>query len=166
MISEYFQTLAPQTLVLVAADIHWALSEYATGYMATDMFSQDEYRGTLCPFSKINSIREATAVINHISVGCFNIASPLPPPPHTMWCNPARIGDSQSPSALLSFDSLFYIFPQAIPTLSALLHSNRHSLIPSVLIRTPPLYSALCALISVLPSRRLGPLDSHWSTSV
>jgi len=41
--SQYFQPLAPQTLVLVAAAIHWALSEYASGKKATVMFSQDEY---------------------------------------------------------------------------------------------------------------------------
>jgi len=44
--SQYFQPLAPQTLALVAAAIHCALSEYATGKKATGMFSQDEYRGT------------------------------------------------------------------------------------------------------------------------
>ena len=44
--SQYFQPLAPQTLALVAAAIHCALSEYASGKKATVMFSQDEYRGT------------------------------------------------------------------------------------------------------------------------
>jgi hypothetical protein len=46
MTSQYFQPLTPQTLVLVAAAIHCALSEYTTGKKATVMFSQDEYRGT------------------------------------------------------------------------------------------------------------------------
>jgi len=41
--SQFFQRLAPQTLLLVAAAIHRALSEYATGQMVTVMFSQDEY---------------------------------------------------------------------------------------------------------------------------
>jgi hypothetical protein len=44
--SQYFQPLVPQTLALVAAAIHCALSEYASGKKATVMFSQDEYRGT------------------------------------------------------------------------------------------------------------------------
>jgi len=44
--SQYFQPLATQTLVLVAAAIHCALSEYATGKKATVTFSQDEYQGT------------------------------------------------------------------------------------------------------------------------
>jgi len=41
--SQYFQPLTPQTLALVAAAIHCALSEYAGGREATVMFSQDEY---------------------------------------------------------------------------------------------------------------------------
>jgi len=40
--SQFFQPLAPQTLALVAAAIHCALSEYATGKKVTVMFSQDE----------------------------------------------------------------------------------------------------------------------------
>jgi hypothetical protein len=44
--SQYFQPLAPQTLALAAAAIHFMLSEYASGKKATVMFSQDEYRGT------------------------------------------------------------------------------------------------------------------------
>jgi len=42
MTSQYLQPLALQTLALVAAAIHWALFEYATGKKATVMFSQDE----------------------------------------------------------------------------------------------------------------------------
>ena len=44
--SQYFQPLSPHPLALVAAAIHCALSEYASGKKATVMFSQDEYRGT------------------------------------------------------------------------------------------------------------------------
>jgi len=98
--SQYFQPLAPQTLALVAAAIHCALSEYAGGKKATVMFSQDEYRGTLCPFPMINFTPEATVLINHTLVGRFK------PPPTSMWRNSARIGAPQSPSALLSLDSL------------------------------------------------------------
>jgi len=86
--------------VLVAAAIHCALSESACGKKATVMFSQDEYRGTLCPSPMINFTPEATALINHTFVGRFK------PPPTTMWCNSARMGAPQSPSALLSLDSL------------------------------------------------------------
>jgi len=85
--SQYFQPHAPQTLALVAAAIHCALSEYATGNKATVMFSQDEYRGTFCPSSMINFTPEATALINHTVVVCFK--PPLPPP---CGANSARIG--------------------------------------------------------------------------
>jgi len=98
--SQYFQPLAPQTLALVAAAIHCALSEYAGGKEATVMFSQDEYRGTFCPSPMINFTPEATALINHTLVGRFK------PPPTSMWRNSTRIGAPQSPSALLSLDSL------------------------------------------------------------
>ena len=64
------------------------------------MFSQDEYRGTFCPSPMKNFTPEATALINHTLVGRFK------PPPTTMWRNSARIGAPQSPSALLSLDSL------------------------------------------------------------
>jgi len=98
--SQYFQPLAPQNIVLVAAAIHWALSEYAGGKKATVMFSQDEYPGTFCPSPMINFTPEATALINHTLVGRFK------PPPTTMQRNSARIGAHQSPSARLSLDSL------------------------------------------------------------
>jgi len=41
--SQFFQPLTPQTLALVAAAIHCALSEYATGRKVTVMFSQHKY---------------------------------------------------------------------------------------------------------------------------
>ena len=46
--SQFVQPLTPQTLALVAAAIHCALSQYATGKKVTVMCSQDEYRGELC----------------------------------------------------------------------------------------------------------------------
>jgi len=58
--SRYFQPLAPQTLPLAAAAIHYVLSEYASGKKATVMFSQDEYRGTYGPSPVINSTLKAT----------------------------------------------------------------------------------------------------------
>jgi hypothetical protein len=47
--SQLVQPLTLQTLALVAAAIHCALSEYATGKKVTVMFSEDEYRGEFCP---------------------------------------------------------------------------------------------------------------------
>jgi len=39
---QYFQTLALQTVVLAAAAIHFALSEYASGEKATVEFSHNK----------------------------------------------------------------------------------------------------------------------------
>jgi len=52
--SQLFQHPTPQTLALVAAAIHCALSEYATGKHVTVLFSQDEYRGKFCPSTVID----------------------------------------------------------------------------------------------------------------
>jgi hypothetical protein len=52
--SHFFQPLTPQMLALVAAAIHCALSEYATGKKVTVMFSQDEYEGKFCPSTVID----------------------------------------------------------------------------------------------------------------
>jgi len=76
MTSQYFQPLTTQGLALVAAVIHFALSEYAMGMKATIMFSQDEYRGTFCPSPMINFTLEATALINHTLVVRFKTALP------------------------------------------------------------------------------------------
>ena len=54
MKSQYFKHPAPQTLALVAAAIHCALSEYASAKKATVMSSQDEYQGTFCLSPMIN----------------------------------------------------------------------------------------------------------------
>ena len=51
---QFFQPLPLQTLAPVAAAIHCALSEYATGKKVTVMFSQDEYRGKFCPCTVID----------------------------------------------------------------------------------------------------------------
>jgi hypothetical protein len=64
--SQYFQPLAPQTLVLAAAAIHCTLSKYASGKKATVMFSQDEYQGTFGPSPVINfTLEAATQSITH-----------------------------------------------------------------------------------------------------
>ena len=91
--SQYFQPLVPQTLVLVAADILYAQSEYASRKKATVMFSQDEYRDTFCPSPMINYTLEDTAFINHTLVG--RIKPPHPPPcrttpPEWTLINPSR----------------------------------------------------------------------------
>jgi len=58
--SQYFQPLASQALVLAAAAIHCALSEYASGKKAMVMFSEDEYHGTFGSSPVINFTLEAT----------------------------------------------------------------------------------------------------------
>ena len=58
--SQHFQLRAPQTLALAAAAIHCVLSEYTSGKKATDMFSEDEYRGTFGASPVINYTLEAT----------------------------------------------------------------------------------------------------------
>jgi hypothetical protein len=52
--SQIFKPLIPPMLALVAAAIHCALSEYASGKKVTVMFSQDEYRGKVCPSTVID----------------------------------------------------------------------------------------------------------------
>jgi len=75
----FVQLLTPQTLNLVAAAIHCALSEFGTGKKATVMFCQDEYGGKLCPSMVIDCITaEAIALINYPRWGCF--LHPPPPP--------------------------------------------------------------------------------------
>jgi len=82
--SQFFQPLTPQTLALVAAAIHCALSEYATGKTVTVMFSQDEYQGKFCPSTVIDCITAET--IAHIKfklhmVGLLHTPSPNGAPP-------------------------------------------------------------------------------------
>jgi len=99
--SQFFQPLTLETLALVAAAIHCALSEYATGKKVTVMFSQDEYQGKFCPFTVMDCITaEATALINYTW-----FAASYPPP----WFSSAIIDTPQSPSALLSLDWRFEI---------------------------------------------------------
>jgi len=75
--SQFFQLVTPQTLAFVAAAIHCALSEYATGTKVTVMFSQDDYQGTFGPSTVKDCINaEDTALINY--TWC---AASYPPPP-------------------------------------------------------------------------------------
>ena len=81
--SQFFQLLTPQTLVLVAAAIHCALSEYATGKKVTVMCSQDGYRGKFCPSTVMDCITaKATALINY--TWC---AASYTPPPIVLFCH-------------------------------------------------------------------------------
>jgi hypothetical protein len=98
---QFFQPLALQTLALVAAAIHCALSENATGKTVTVMCSQDEYRGKFHPSMVMNCITaEPTALINNTWWGCF--IAPL-------RFSSAIIGAPQSPSALLRYHRHFSI---------------------------------------------------------
>jgi len=102
--SQCFQPLTLQTLALVAADSHSALSEYATGQKVTIMFSQVEYRGKFCPSTVTNCISaEAIALIK------FKLPTVwlLHTPPQQVLvryntCSSIPVGSPQSPSALLN----------------------------------------------------------------
>jgi len=95
--SQYFQPLAPQTLVLAATALHCALSEYASGKKAMVKFSQDEYQGTFGPSPVINFTLEATTQSITHQQPCH---TPTPSPRR----NSARRGASQSLSELLTLD--------------------------------------------------------------
>jgi hypothetical protein len=103
--SQFFQPLTPQTLALVAAAIHCALSEYATGKTVTVMFSENEYRGKFCPSTVTDCISaEGIALIKfklHV-VGLLHT-----PPPQMVLVRYNRrssipVGAPQSLSALLN----------------------------------------------------------------
>jgi hypothetical protein len=101
--SQFFQPLALQTLALVAAAIHCALFEYATGMQVTVKFSQDEYGGKFCPSPVMYCITaEATALINYTWWGC--LISPPPHPPmvflRNTWRSSIPIGAPQCECAL------------------------------------------------------------------
>jgi len=62
--------------------------------------------------------------------------------------------------------TLFYILPQSIPPLSVLLHLDRDSSIPSVLISSPQFVSVLHTPISAVLRAGYNLLDSHWRSLV
>jgi len=75
--SQFIQPLTPQTFMVVAAGIHWALCEYATGKNVTVMFSQDEYQGKFGPSMVIGCITaEAIAPIKLHMVGLLHTSPP------------------------------------------------------------------------------------------
>ena len=79
--SQFFQPLTPQTLALVAAAIHCALSEYATGKKVTVMFSEDEYRGKFCPCAVTDCI--SAEAIELIKFKLHMVGLPHTPSPPT-----------------------------------------------------------------------------------
>jgi len=134
--SQFFQPLAPQTLALVAAAIHCALSEYAARKKVTVMFSQDEYQGKFCPSTVMNCITAAAiALINYTWWGCF-----IPP----LWFSSAIIGAPQSPSALLRYPRRSSILICAPQSGLALRYFIQCSILHSV--GAPPLEWALLDL--------------------
>jgi len=69
----------------VAAAIHCALSEYATGKKVTVMFSQDEYEGKFCPSTVTDCISaEAIALIKFK----LHMVGLLHTPPHPNGARP------------------------------------------------------------------------------
>jgi hypothetical protein len=100
MISHYFQLPTPQTLALVATATHCELSEYGSEMKATGMCTQDESQGEFCPPHRINFAPEATALINHTSLG------PIQPPPTHHVAHLRRICVSHCLLALHKLDSL------------------------------------------------------------
>jgi hypothetical protein len=107
--SQFFQPLTLHTIAIAAAAIHCALSEYATGRKVTVMFSQDEYRGKVCPSTVIDCI---TAVaIAHIKFKLHMVGLPHTTPPKVLLRNNERLSIPVSPR-----------------------HPRRRSSIPSVLI--------------------------------
>jgi hypothetical protein len=110
--SQFFQPLTLQTLAIAAAAIHCALSEYATGRKVTVMFSQDEYRGKVCPSTVIDCI--TAEAIAHIKFKLHMVGLPHTTPPKVLLRNNERssipVGTRHprrrtlTPSVLISLD--------------------------------------------------------------
>jgi len=112
--SQFFQPLTPQTLALVAAAIHCALSEYATGKKVTVMFSQDEYRGKFCPSTVTDCISAEAIALIKFKLHMVGLLHTTRPPTHR--CSSAIMGTPQSPSALLN-PCRHYSIPSALLSL-------------------------------------------------
>lgn len=106
--SQCFQFLTRQMLVLVAAAICCAQSEYATRKIVTFMFSQDQYRGIICHSTVRDCITAEGTALMHDMWRVPSYTPPLPmvflqdntrssiPPRHsTVW-----VGSSICHSAL------------------------------------------------------------------
>jgi len=159
--SQFVQPLSLQMLALVAASIHCALSEYATGKKVMVMFSQNEYWGEFCPSMVIRLYYCRSHCTTHQfhMVGCFIH------PPSPEWYSSARIRGHQLSLALLSLDwgfDISFSAPQSHlrPRLGApLFHSRLFASLPfwwctawmtapldrrsSMTFRAPPSTSAL-----------------------
>ena len=161
---QYFEPLAPQPLALVAKATHCVLSDYGSGKKAAGMFSEDEFWGTFCPSPMMKFTPEATALGNHPFVCRFEPPPPLSPQHVAQLrydkCSSIPVGTPQPRF------TLFYILPQSIPPLSVLLHLDRDSSIPSVLISSPRFVSVLHTPISAVLRAGYNLLDSHWHSLV
>jgi len=107
--SQFFQPLTPQTLVLVGAAIHCALSGYATGKKVTVVFSQDEYRGKFCPSTLTDCISAEAIALIKFTLHMVGLLHTTHPPPHR--CSSTIMGAPQSPLALLN-----PCWPSSIPS--------------------------------------------------
>jgi len=74
---QFFQSLTPHTLALVAVAIHSALSKYATGKKVTVMSSQDEYRGKFCS----STVMDCNYSSSHCTHQVHMVGYFIPPPP-------------------------------------------------------------------------------------
>jgi len=62
---QFFQPLTLRMLALVAAAIHCALSEHATGQKVTFMISEDKHQGKICLSTVVNcTTAKATTLFN------------------------------------------------------------------------------------------------------
>jgi len=133
--SPIFQPLSPQTLALVAAAIHCALSEYATGKKITVMSSQDEYRGKFCPSTVITLFYCRSRCITHQfhMAGCL-----IPPSPMVLlrWNSRSSIPIGTPQSALTP---AHYIQRSSIPSLTSI----RSAPISFQTLHLPPLSAML-----------------------
>ena len=129
--SLFFHPLALQMLVLVAAAIHCALSEYATGKKVTVMLSQDEYRGKISLSTVIDCITaEATALINYTWWAAVYPPAPPPPPMVLLRYNWRSSIPNTTPQCRLALR--YFIQLSILPCQLVLLLQNGCSSIPSL----------------------------------
>jgi hypothetical protein len=104
--SQFFQSLTPQTLTLVATAMHCALSEYATGKKVTVMFSQDTYRGRFCPSMVTDCISAEAIALIKFKLHMVGLLHTPPPPPMVLVHNNRHcsipVGAPQSTSMLIN----------------------------------------------------------------
>jgi len=160
-ISQFFQPLALQPLVLVATAIHFAQSEYASGNVDKVMFCPNDYWSTFCTSPLITFA--LGNYCTHQSYICGPLHTPCP-----MWHNSARIGSPDFPIGTPSPQlTVFYFVSRLILAFLALLSLDGSSLILSVWIGTLLFHSAHNTPLSMLCSqdsgRTLMTSSTHWS---